>query len=190
VFVEFATEAEAKAAVDAKPKFKDQELTVMMKNDYFAKKKEERKQKVQEKKAKRKAVSEEGEEGEEKQDKKKQKKDAKKEVEPKPYNGNIMTFKNIGENMTRETLKEVFGEFGTIAFVDFTQGASEGAIRFENAEVTKKAVEQMQATKKEVGGKVPELGILGEAEEKAYWDKVHSKGFGGKKKGGPRRKRY
>jgi len=189
VFVEFASEDEAKAVVAAKPKFKDQELTVLMKADYFAQKKEERKQKIQEKKSKRKSVSDEGAEGEDKQDKKKQKRE-KKEPEAKPYNANIMTFKGVGEKLTRETLKELFGEYGNVAFVDFTSGASDGAIRFENAEVTKKAVEQMQATKKEIGGKVPEFAILSQDEEKAYWDKVHAKGFGGKKKGGPRRKRY
>jgi len=194
VFVEFATEDEAKAVVAAKPKFHDTELTVMMKSDYFTQKKEERKQRVQEKKAKRKSVSDDGSvEGEEKQEKKKQKTKEKKEPETKPYGANIMTFKNVGDNLTRETLKAIFGEFGTVAFVDFSSGEHEGAIRFENAEVTKKAVETMQSTKKEVGGMVPELAILTEPEEKAYWNKVvsaNNKGGPQRRRGGPRRKRY
>jgi len=75
VFVEFNTAEEARAAAAATSTFKDKPLEVLMKADYFAKKKEERKQKFSEKKnIKRKADGQEGEEEEKTEEKKEKKK--------------------------------------------------------------------------------------------------------------------
>jgi len=207
-FIEFSSAEEAKAASTAKPpaKYKNTELTkVMMKQDYTNMKKEERKQAEKEKKdSKRKA--EEPADDTTKESKKarkgpkdgKQEKDEKKEEEEdKIIPGVIIQFKNIGEGVTREILKETFGKYGKVAFADFSQNQLQGYMRFDQADDAKKALQSMIEAKVEIGGKVPELKLLEGEEEKTYWTKVKQarddkkkKAKGGRKGYKGKRKRY
>jgi len=173
-FVEFSKPEEAKAALSGKPKFQDKELAVLMISDYLQMKKEERKKKIESKQKKRKADDDDGND-------KPGKKEAKKE-EKRTVSGSIITLKNIGSGVTREILKEAFGEFGTVKFVDFQSNGTEGYVRFTDPEAAKKAVEEFSKSKKELGGQVPELALMNEEAETEYWAKVMPKGNNNNKK--------
>jgi len=202
-FIEFATPDDAKkaAAASPHPKYKDAELTkVMMKQDYVNMKKEERKKVEKDKKDTKRKAEEPAEDKDTKRDAKKPRKgkegkEEKKEEEEKLTPGVIVHFKNIGENVTREILKETFGKYGKVAFADFSQNQLQGHIRFDLADDAKKAVEGMIKDKTQIGGKVPELKVIDGEEEKTYWEKVKQarddkkrKAKGGKR--GGKRKRY
>jgi len=167
-FIEFSTPEEAKAAVAATTKVGDVELIKYIKSDYTQLKK----QKKQDFK-KRKADKNENDQDEEKGNGKKQKKENGKDEEEKKHpKGVLLRFKGIGDGVTREILKDIFGKYGDIAFVDFSQNEVEGIIRFKEPESSVKAIADIKDSKVEIGSKVPELSLLQEEEEEAYWKKL------------------
>jgi len=193
VFVEFSTPEEADAAVAAASQFGGKDLLVLKKSDYNEKKKQERKERLDEKKAKRKA--EEGESADNNNNnEKKQKRDFKKDEEPREsrISGAIVKFEGVGADVTREIVRELFQTFGGIEYIDFQQNQPKGCIRMESSDVAKKVIEELTKEPKELGGKVPTVTIMGEEEEKKYWDSVHQskQNFQKKRKTHQRRKRF
>jgi len=83
-----------------------------------------------------------------------------------------LQFKNIGDGVTREILKEVFGTISTVQFADFAKGQTEGILRFADAEAAQKALKEMTEKKTPLGDKVPELSILEHEEEEKYKSKL------------------
>jgi len=162
-FVEFSKPEEAKAALSGKPKFQDKELVVMMISDYLQMKKEERKKKIESKQKKRKADDEDTNDNS-------GKKEGKKE-EKRELSRSIITLKNVGPGVTRENIKEIFGEYGHVKFVDFKQNDPEGFVRFNESQGAQKAVEEFPKSKKELGGQVPEIALMSEEAETEYWAK-------------------
>jgi len=187
-FIEFSTPEEASAAVKEPPKFKDAQLTAMMRLEYVQKKKDERKNK-------RKA-----EDGEDEDEENKGEDKPSKSKKPKRENANkgeftkgvVIGLKGVGGGINRMLLKDLFGKFGKVNFVDFPQDSTEGYVRMENPDDVKKALEDFKKNETKIGGNVPELTILEGEEEKTYWDKILSskKSDNNKKRGGKRRKRF
>uniref|UniRef100_A0A8C5EZ21 Small RNA binding exonuclease protection factor La n=1 Tax=Gopherus evgoodei TaxID=1825980 RepID=A0A8C5EZ21_9SAUR len=104
-------------------KYRDTELIVLFKEEYFAKKNEERKQNKVEAKAKAK---------QEKEEKQKQAEDAEmKSLDEKT--GCLLKFSGDLEDQTcREDLHAVFSDHGEIKWIDFVRGAKEGIILFKD----------------------------------------------------------
>jgi len=194
-FVEFSTVDEAKSVLANPIKVGDADLIIKMRAEYQQMKKEEMKKKRGDKKRKSEDGDDDSKDGEQNKKQKGGKKEEGKEEksESNMPKGVLISLKEIGPDVTREIIKEVFGEFGTVAWVDFQRNDTEGLIRFEDAEITKKAAE----SKKELGGKVPVMRILTGDEEDAYWKKMKADrikkgkgGKGGKAGRGKKRRRF
>jgi len=99
----------------------------------------------------------------------------------------LIRFKDIGEGVTREILKEIFGKYGEVAFVDFRQNEPQGVIRFKDPADAKKALDAVTEAKTELGGKIPVLSLIPPEEEAEYWVKVQEQkatSYGRGKRGG------
>ncbi|XP_071941773.1 lupus La protein homolog [Antedon mediterranea] len=89
--------------------------------------------------------------------------------------GCILHFSGTSDQTSREDLKEVFGEHGTVNWVDFVRGQTEGTIRFDD---DVKAVEVIEKVKAANDGKIQVRGqdiavrVLEGEEEKKHWVKV------------------
>lgn len=166
VFVEFATEEEAKAATEKEIKFGEETLLIKSKQAYLNDKRQERK-------ARRNASKGEEDEKEESSFKE----------------GLILKLEGLGEETTREIIKANLGEIGIISFVDFSKGQDSGYVRFDDQESTKSALEAIKEKQLDFGGKVPEASIVEGEEEKEYWTKVASLRKGGKRGGNGKRNR-
>jgi len=188
-FIEFSSPEEASAAVKEPPKFKDAQLTAMMRLDYVQKKKDERKNK---RKADDDDEDNEDTKSEEKPAKKKKIVKENKHKEGEFTKGVVIGLKNVGGGINRMVLKDIFGKFGKVNFVDFPQDSSEGFVRMDDPEDVKKAIEDFKTNNTKIGGNVPELTILEGDAENAYWEKILSskKTDNNKKRGGKRRKRF
>jgi len=180
--------------------YKGNPIISKMKNDYYLQKKEERKEKEAEKKRKAEESSgaQTGEKAakkaktEDKDDKKEGKQEGKKGKQEETFTpGLILAFKGVGDNTTRETIKETLAGYGDIAFVDFSRGGKEGFLRFAAAGSAVKTVEAIKEKKIAIGGVVPEVSVLEGDAEKEYWKKLNeqkqNKGKKGKKGKGKRR---
>ncbi|RXM28147.1 Lupus La protein-like [Acipenser ruthenus] len=124
VFVVFDTDVSAKKFVAQKDlKYKDAEMIVLLKEDYFTKKNEDRKHHRAEVKAKAKH---------EKEEKQKQAEDEEmKSLDEQT--GCLLKFSGELEDQTsREDLQELFSGHGMIKWIDFTRGAKEGTILFKS----------------------------------------------------------
>ncbi len=212
-FVEFSSEQEAeKAKAAGELKIKDGEneknITSELRVSYHDRKKQERKEKS------KKRSSEDTEENEnnnslestkdEEEDKpnKKQKREPVKEEKKELPKGVFVGFKGVGPDQSRETIKEVFSPYGTIQYVDFAKGLTEGYLRFSTHEEAQKAVSELNTSKQQIGGQVPEVYLLEGETEAEYLKKVeedqNKKKKGGKGgrgggrggRGGKKRKRF
>jgi len=86
--------------------------------------------------------------------------------------GLVLKFEGIGPGVSREDLREIYGEFGVVAWVDFSRDEADGFIRFAELGSAEKALAQLKENKKEIGGKVPEMSVLQGEPEKEFWDNV------------------
>lgn len=83
--------------------------------------------------------------------------------------GLVLRFEGVGDDATREDIRESLEEYGTIAFVDFSTGQTEGNVRFSTPDETKRAFEGLSNSEKLVAGKKPTVRILDADDEKEYW---------------------
>lgn len=86
--------------------------------------------------------------------------------------GSVLKLLALGPTTSRETIKEVFGEYGQIAFVDFERGWTDGWLRFDDASDAAAAVAGFCAKPVDVGGAVPTVSLLVGEEEAAYLKKA------------------
>jgi len=86
--------------------------------------------------------------------------------------GLVLKFEGVGPGVTREELREVFGAYGPVAWVDFSRDDADGFIRFSLVGAAEKAVAELAAAKKELGGKAPKLSLLEGDAEKQFWEHV------------------
>ncbi|XP_067933777.1 la protein homolog [Watersipora subatra] len=166
VFIRFKTEEQAKLFLEPEEmKYKDTPLLKRMyKNDYFKMKQQ----------AKFGVKREEVKKTEEMKKKKEQ--EEKEEFEARIVRGALLKVAGLATDCPLEKLKEFFGEFGKVAWVDYNKGEDHAIIRFGNENEAKSAWEKAVAAGTD--GKVmyneKELSsgfIEGEEEEK-HWKKV------------------
>lgn len=81
----------------------------------------------------------------------------------------VVHFEGVTPDTSREDLKDVFEEFGEIAWVDFARGETEGYVRFKTAGAAPKAVAALQERKAEINGAEAKLRALEGDEEKEFW---------------------
>ncbi|CAN8327052.1 unnamed protein product [Cochlearia groenlandica] len=98
--------------------------------------------------------------------------------EEREEKGALATHKDNRDVVLREDLKEVFGKFGDVKFVDFKMGAETGYLRFDEPEASQKA-RAAAVLAKEGGLTVKNFiavlePVTGEA-EKEYWGLLRSK---------------
>ncbi|KAK4525773.1 hypothetical protein GAYE_SCF16G3682 [Galdieria yellowstonensis] len=160
-FIEFETEEQAQRAAEEEF-LKDQsgaELEVLTKDEYFKRKKQREQSTTASRGAQEEVDSSEKENI------------ASQSKEASFQRGLILGLKNIGENVTREEIKQVFSSFGEISWIDFSRGQSTGYIRFSQPNSAKEAVRALQE-KPDLKDKFAELWVLYGDEEKEYWSKV------------------
>ncbi|XP_063067861.1 lupus La protein [Engraulis encrasicolus] len=158
IFMVLASEDAAKQFVarDDVKKFKDSDLIVLMKEDYYAKKAEERKHTRAMEKSKARSEKEE-----------KQKQAEEEEMKSlEEQKGCLLRFTGVGDQTSREDFHEVFAGHADIKWIDFTRGAKEGTILFRSKAA--EALEKAKAAKGaalEVKGKEVQWEVLeGDAE--------------------------
>ncbi|XP_072837744.2 lupus La protein [Pogona vitticeps] len=189
VFAVFDSVETAKAFVETpNQKYSDTELLVLFRDDYFAKKNEEKKRNRLEAKARAK---------QEKEEKQKLAEDAEmKSLEEKQ--GWLLKFSGDLEDQTcREDLHAIFSNHGEIKWIDFVRGAKEGIILFKSSakEVLEKAKEandgNLQLRDKDVTWEVLEgdeakeaLKKIMDGQQKSFNKKKGKGGRKGKGKGG------
>ncbi|XP_008326868.1 lupus La protein [Cynoglossus semilaevis] len=189
VFICFNTEESSKQFLERSDikSFKDNELLVLSREDYHAKKAEERKQSKAENKAKA------------KQDKEQQQKEAEEKemgLLLEEQSGCLLRFSGELEDVSREDFHVLFSGHGKIKWVDFTRGAKEGTLLFDG-----KAKEAFEKAKEANGGELKikdnsvtwqvlegddekeELKKIIEAQQESY---SRSRGRGGRGRSGGR----
>lgn len=140
IFIVFETEEDAKKFLENRDfKFKDSDMIILSKDEYFAKKNEERKHRQSEAKAKSK---------QDKADAQKQAEEAEmKSLEEQT--GCLLKFSGELDNMTsREDIHALFQSHGEINWIDFSRGAKEGIILFKSN--AKEALEKAKGANKDV----------------------------------------
>ncbi|XP_018584325.1 lupus La protein [Scleropages formosus] len=164
--------------------FKDNEMIVLLKEDYYAKKTEERKQIRAQAKAKAK---------QEKEEKQKQAEDEEmKSLDEQT--GCLLKFSGDLDQISREDFHELFHGHGQIKWIDFIRGAKEGTILFKsNAKEALDKAKEANGGKLEIKNKSVQWEVLeGEVEretlKKIIEDQQESfnkrRGKGGRKSGG------
>ncbi|KAG8559696.1 hypothetical protein GDO81_017419 [Engystomops pustulosus] len=135
IFIVFETDEAAKKFLENRDlKFKESEMIILSKDEYFAKKNEERKNKQSEAKAKTK---------QEKADAQKQAEEAEMKA-LEEQTGWLLKFSGELDNMTsREDVHAIFQSHGEIKWIDFSRGAKEGIILFKSN--AKEALEKAKA---------------------------------------------
>ncbi|KAG9477297.1 hypothetical protein GDO78_002605 [Eleutherodactylus coqui] len=183
VFIVFETEEAAKKFLENKDlKFKDSDMIILSKDEYFVKKNDERKHRQSEAKAKGK---------QDKADAQKQAEEAEmKSLEEQT--GLLLKFSGELDNMTsREDIHELFQSHGEIKWIDFSRGSKEGIILFKSnaKEALDKAKaannDSLQLKEKDVNWELLEGDVEKAALKKIVEDQQESynkwKGKGGKK---------
>lgn len=179
VFVEFENaEAMERAASDkhviqvADPQSgerMDKELIVHDVDTYVSMKREESREKARkfkERKAARKAAMAQGVASQD------PKKNVSHEVTRDFVKGLILSVDQVGENVSREDLKESLERFGDIAWIDFERGQSAGYIRFAEASSASAAFTAISESQVQVSGKDFKALVLDGDAEQQYWMKI------------------
>ncbi|KAK5860978.1 hypothetical protein PBY51_022411 [Eleginops maclovinus] len=124
VFVCFDSEESSKKFLERSDikSFEDNEMLVLSREDYHAKKAEERKHYKAESKAKAK---------QDKEDQQKQVEDKEMGLLLSEKTGCLLKFSGELEDVSREDFHELFSGHGKIKWVDFTRGAKEGTLLFD-----------------------------------------------------------
>jgi len=164
-FVKFKTAEDAKSFLALESvKCGDTEIFKAIKEDYQNTKSEEEK-------AKKAAANPNNEKKEEEKVEEEGNDDT--EVNPSYEKGCVISFKDVGEQTSREDVKELFTE--ETGWIDFKIGDTEGFVRFNGENSAQKALETI---KKDEDGKIKLRGvettmrILDGDEEKEYWIKA------------------
>ena len=109
-----------------------------------------------------------------------------------PERGCVVAFDGVGPQAQRDALRQLcnkHGGDGSVAFVEFFEGAKTGYVRFKAAAGASAALAALSASPEDVGGATPAWRLLGEEEEAEYRSaakkqKGGGKGGRGKGKGG------
>ena len=80
--------------------------------------------------------------------------------------GCVIAMENLSDDTSREDIKDLFAEFGEVAWVDSSRGETKAQIRFKDADVAKAAYDGLKDAGKEIKGSVPTFRMLEGQEEK------------------------
>ncbi|XP_052814595.1 lupus La protein homolog [Mya arenaria] len=165
VFVVFhGDEAVKKFLTAEEVKYKDTVLEKrMLKVDYWKEKTEAKKQ-LQEQKEKKKSDASE-----------RQHKDEERNFKNELTKGAILHMKGFDDKTTREDIKNLLGDYGPIAWVDFNKGDPEAWVRYDQENKATDVLEKVTAAmdgKVELNGKTLENRVLEGEEEAARWKKM------------------
>jgi len=181
VFILFKTPEQAKTFIDApEMKYKDTVLTDRLyRNDYWEKKNSEKNSGKQDE-VKRKEDQ-----------KKKREQEEKEELQSKITRGSILKVSGIEDKTEMVKIKEFFGKFGKVAWVDFGSGDKFALVRYATANEATTAWEKAQGEaedgKVKLDDKELSATVLEGEEEEAHWktvfESIHSR-FSNKRGGG------
>lgn len=162
VFVTFETNEQMKKFIDLEEvKYNDQVLSKELQEDYL-KRKAPQFEKIKEHKAKKEQL---------KQEKVKQQQEAELAfLKEKQIPGAILHVKNIPGDSSRESLKELFDNYGKVKYSDFSKGQDEAFIRFSEENKAKEILETIKDLK--IKENVLELRVLEGEEEENYWKEI------------------
>ncbi|XP_023942363.2 la protein homolog [Bicyclus anynana] len=158
VFATFKTKEQAEKFLNTKDlKYEEQDLLVLWQDAYVVQKQEEY--------AARK-------DNKDKKKKNQDKEQTEKKEEFKLPKGTVMHFSQGHDKMTREDIKEALKPFeGTVAYVDFKVGDSEGWVRMAQENFAKEIMEKIPDGKIKIGESEVVFRLLEGEEETAYLDK-------------------
>lgn len=162
VFVTFETNEQMKKFMELEEvKHENQMLTKELQEDYL-KRKAPQLEKIKENKAKKE---------QQKQDKFKQKQEAEQAyLKEQQVLGAILHVKNLPSDASRESLKELFDNYGRVKYSDYSKGQTEGFIRFTEENKAKEVFETVRDLK--IKDNVLELRVLDGEEEQDYWKEI------------------
>jgi len=197
-FVEFETIESANAAAAVRSfKYKDTEITSILRLTWWLTEKEQRK--LSRKKGGgendgikieiKKEIKEEGGEGSKEEEMgeagelgKKRKADdqldtphkkIKVETEKKPFEkGLIIEFKGVAGTVLRQDIKTYFSGYGRVVFVEHKEPEDHGYVRMQSVDEVNKAVAEIPAAQILLGTSVPTVSILTGEDEVNYWGRV------------------
>lgn len=163
IFVELANIDEAEKLLSNKDlKCNDVTLKVLRREDYFKEKQEER-TKAKAERLNKKVKTNDGEMGDNETEKVPI-------IEWKP--GMVFHFENA-EGLTREPIKDFFGKFEPIAWVDFNKGETQGFLRFKEQGGAQRALDSAKKAHEEgkivIEEKELEIRVIEGEEEENFW---------------------
>lgn len=103
--------------------------------------------------------------------------------------GCIVKIDGLGIIPDRSDLKAALEPFGVIEYVDYTDRAEHGFVRFSEPDAAQAALDAFAGGKREIFGKVPALSLVEGEAERDYWRAIveHGKKKAGGGRGGGRR---
>ncbi|XP_038072876.1 lupus La protein homolog [Patiria miniata] len=167
VFATFKDQEAAKKFLEEEGlKYGETDVIKMTKEEYFMKKTDTRKQKKEEEKLKKQQAKEK---------KEREAIEAQKADFGDYEKGCILFFSGANDQTSREDLKELFSEYGTVSWIDFGRGQTEGHIRFDKDTPAAGVLEKAKAadSKLTVRGCELETRVLEGEEEEEHWAKIH-----------------
>lgn len=185
VFATYKTKEDAQKFMDQESlKFGDEEMVRYFKSDYYKLKGEERK-----------AQKDKNKQEKQERQQQKEQKEVEARTEYKEFDkGLLLHFTGASDQTSREDLKEVFGDYGTIAWVEFDRGQTEGVIRFTKGSQAQDVIDRVLGDhndKLEIRGSALTMKVLEGEEEEEHWKEVFEQIARGrmKKQQGRRKKR-
>nr|XP_054753034.1 lupus La protein-like [Lytechinus pictus] len=147
-------------------KIGDQDVVKMKKDDYIKMKADEKKLRKEDEKKKK---------LEQKEQKEKDQVEAIQSEFDDYEKGCVLHFSGVNDQTSREDLKELFSDHGTIQWVDYERGQSEGTIRFSEDTKAQETLDKAKAAKEgalQVRGSEITFRVLEGEEEEQHWMKV------------------
>ncbi|XP_054707541.1 la protein homolog [Uloborus diversus] len=89
--------------------------------------------------------------------------------------GCCLKLTGLDNNVTREMLKDTFGSYGNIIYIDYSRGKQNGIIRFEEGivpDIVQKIPEEDGQRKVKIGSSNPVVTLIEGDEEKEYWNTI------------------
>ncbi|XP_030830094.1 lupus La protein homolog [Strongylocentrotus purpuratus] len=167
IFAVYESVESVKRFLDAEDlKIGDQEVNKMKKDDYIKMKADEKKSRKEDEKKKK---------LEQREQKEKDQVEAIQSEFDDYEKGCILHFTGVNDQTSREDLKELFGDHGTIQWVDFERGQTEGTIRFSEDTKAQETLDKIKAATEgaiQVRGCELTLRVLEGEEEEHHWMKV------------------
>eukprot|EP00286_Rhodomonas_abbreviata_P005749 CAMPEP_0181320024 /NCGR_PEP_ID=MMETSP1101-20121128/17894_1 /TAXON_ID=46948 /ORGANISM="Rhodomonas abbreviata, Strain Caron Lab Isolate" /LENGTH=370 /DNA_ID=CAMNT_0023427683 /DNA_START=41 /DNA_END=1149 /DNA_ORIENTATION=+ len=177
-FIEFGTKDEAEKICKSEIEHEGEKLVMAMKEEYLKETAAAKSENSRPNTRKRSREDDEGGEKEGEKEEKKAKKEGgdKKDKEKSGYvsypKGVFVKVDGIGEGASMPTIKDMFGKYGNVKFVEFREGDKVACVRFETPEEASDAVKGEGESKTEICGTVPAVSLITGEEEDAKLEDI------------------